>query len=91
MAKILIGKVVSTKMQNTAIVEVTRKVAHPLYKKLMKKSRKFKVATNGETLSIGQDVEIIETKKVAKDKYFKINRVLNENNRQKKEKKNDTA
>jgi small subunit ribosomal protein S17 len=80
MARNLIGTVVSTKMQNTAIVEVTRRVAHPLYKKLMKRSKKFKVALNGNVVEKGQNVQISETKKVSKDKYFKIEKILDVQN-----------
>lgn len=70
MAKILQGKVVSNKMTDTAVVEVFRQFPHPLYKKLLKRSKKFKIATNGQTLEIGQTVKIIETKPVSKDKHF---------------------
>jgi len=45
MAKILIAVVVSKNMQNTAIVEVVRKTAHTLYKKRIKKSKRYKVDT----------------------------------------------
>ncbi len=78
MAKVLTGKVVSTKMQGTAIVEVTRFVPHPLYKKLMKRSKKFKVAVNGHELEVGRRVKIVETKPMAKDKTFKIQEVIAE-------------
>lgn len=70
--KILEGIVVSTKMQNTVVVEVTRRTPHPLYKKLMKKSRKFKADANGITVHEGDRVRIVETKPVSKDKHFKI-------------------
>lgn len=70
--RILEGTVISTKMQNTVVVEVTRRTPHPLYKKLMKKSKKFKVDTNGITVREGDRVRIVETKPVSKEKYFKI-------------------
>ena len=85
MAKVLSGKVISTKMQETAIVEVTRFVPHPLYKKLMKRSKKFKVAVNGHELEVGKRVKIVETKPVAKDKYFKVQEVIAEQHEKKKE------
>jgi small subunit ribosomal protein S17 len=59
-------------MQDTAIVEIVRHVPHPLYKKLQKRSKKYKVDTKGQTVTVGQDVQIVETRQVAKDKYFKI-------------------
>jgi small subunit ribosomal protein S17 len=72
MSKTLQGKVVSNKMQNTVVVEVFRRVPHPLYKKLLKKSKKFKVETKGEKFEIGQTVKIIETSPISKDKHFAI-------------------
>lgn len=76
MAKILIGKVISTKMQGTVVVEVTRRTPHPLYKKLLKRSNHFKVDPNGQTLVVGQNVKIVETKPQAKGKYFKVQEVI---------------
>ena len=72
MAKVLTGKIISTKMQDTAVVEVTRFVPHKLYKKLLKRSKHFKVDTKGVQVSVGQQVKIVETKPTAKDKHFKI-------------------
>jgi len=91
MARVLKGKIVSLKMQNTAVVEVERKVTHPLYKKLMKRSNKFKVATSGANLELGQTVDIIETKKISKEKYFKILNKVTTDTKNKKGKKNDTT
>ena len=59
-------------MNNTAVVEVTRITPHPLYRKLLKKSKKYKVETNGQKLVAGQMVKIIETRPIAKDKHFAI-------------------
>lgn len=66
------GVVVSVAMQNTAVVEVTRRFPHPMYKKVIKRNRRFKVDPAGFTLTIGDRVTIGETKKLSKDKYFKI-------------------
>lgn len=78
MAKVLTGKVISTEMQDTAVVEVTRFVPHPLYKKLLKRSKKYKVAVNGHELEVGKRVKIAETKPLSKDKYFKVTEVIAE-------------
>jgi len=74
MAKILQGIVVSTKMQNTIVVEVTDRKPHPLYKKLMRHSKKFKADTKGITtnVAVGDRVKIIETVPMSKDKHFKL-------------------
>lgn len=76
MAKILTGKVISVKMQNTAVVAVSRRVPHPLYKKLLKKGKHFNVDTAGQTVEVGNDVRIVETKPVSKTKYFAIKEVI---------------
>lgn len=72
MAKILQGTIVSIKMNKTVVVEVTRKVPHPLYKKLMKRSKKFLADSGDKTYTVGQAVKIVETKPMAKNKYFKV-------------------
>jgi small subunit ribosomal protein S17 len=76
MAKILTGKVVSTKMQNTILVEVTRFTPHKLYKKLLKRSTKFKVDPAGYEVKVGQEVKIEEIKPMSKSKYFKVAEVI---------------
>ncbi|HEX7042922.1 MAG TPA: 30S ribosomal protein S17 [Patescibacteria group bacterium] len=76
MAKALVGKVISTKMTGSVIVEVTRRTPHPLYKKLLKRSKKYTVSPDGKEVKEGNYVKIVETKKVAKNKNFKIEEVL---------------
>lgn len=66
------GIVVSSRMNKTAIVEVTRKTAHPLYKKLIKRSKKYKVDTGGKEVIVGSQATIVETRPVAKAKHFRI-------------------
>lgn len=70
MNKILTGKVVSVGMQNTAVVEVIRKTPHPLYRKLLTRGKKYKVETKGKSLAVGEEVQIQETRPIAKDKHF---------------------
>lgn len=66
------GKIVSLKGQDTVVVEVTRKVAHPLYKKLIKKTKRFKADSKGQTLNLGDRVKIISIRPVSKEKHFKV-------------------
>ncbi len=75
MAKILNGTVVSKKMMNAVVVEITRKVPHPKYKKLLKRSKKFSVALDGHTVSVGDRVSIIETRPISKTINFKISSI----------------
>jgi small subunit ribosomal protein S17 len=76
MAKVLTGKVVSLKMQNTVVVEVSRRVPHPLYKKLLKKSKNFKADLAGQTVALGNQVKIVEIKPMSKTKFFAVKEVL---------------
>lgn len=71
--KIFEGVVVSTKMNKTIVVEITRRTPHPLYKKLIKRSSKFNVDNTGfENVEVGNKVKIVETRPISKNKYFKI-------------------
>jgi small subunit ribosomal protein S17 len=76
MAKILTGKVISLKMQNTAVIAVSRRVPHPLYRKLLKKSKHFNVDTAGQDVAVGSEVRVVETKPISKTKYFAIKEVM---------------
>ncbi len=76
MEKTLIGTIISLKMNRTAVVEVTRKNPHPLYKKLLKRTTKFKADTADLNLEVGQKVKIVETKPISKDKSFKVLEVI---------------
>ena len=76
MQKIFNGTVVSVKMNKTAVVEITRRTPHPLYKKLLKRSKRFKVDMGELKISVGDRVRITETRPISKDKHFKILEVL---------------
>ena len=75
--KVFEGIVTSVGMNKTVVVEVTRRTPHPLYKKLIKRSKKYK-ADNAEfeNVGLGSRVRIVETKPISKDKYFKISQIL---------------
>ncbi len=70
-----IGKVVSTKMNKTAVVAVERFISHPLYKKRIKKVKKFK-AHDEIGVSVGEKVQISSVRPISKEKYFKIVRLV---------------
>ena len=76
MQKTFEGKVISSKMQNTVVVEVTRRKPHPLYRKLLKRSTKFKVEIGDLSVKVGDKVKIVETRPISKGKYFKIMEVI---------------
>ena len=69
---ILKGVVTSDKMDKTVVVSVSRFVKHPLYGKFYKISKKYKAHDEENKYKTGDDVEIIETKPISKDKRFKV-------------------
>ena len=69
------GTVVSDKMQTTVVVKTVAKIKHPLYKKLMSTSKKFK-AHNEIGAKNGDKVKIIETKPISKTVHFKVVEIL---------------
>lgn len=73
MTKILSGKVVETgKMAKTVKVEVKTQRTHPLYKKVIKRSKNYLVDLNGLEPTVGQTVRIQETRPLSKNKRFKL-------------------
>ena len=64
--------VVSDKMDKTVVVTVSRFVKHPLYGKFYKVSKKYKAHDEGNVCKIGDQVEIVETRPISKDKRFKV-------------------
>ncbi len=66
------GIVISAKMQQTAVVSVEQVVVHPLYRKKLKRHKKYKVDTLGFVVKVGDIVTIAETKPAAKGKNFKV-------------------
>ncbi len=77
------GKVVSTKMPKTVMVEVERLIVHPIYKKRLKRTSRFAAHTE-ETIKNGEIVEIVETKPYSKTKKFKVVKVLTKAEKAKK-------
>ena len=76
MHKVLTAKVVSVAMKQTVIVEVTTQKPHPLYRKLQKQSKRFKADLAELMLTVGDVVEITETRPMTKDKHFKVTKII---------------
>lgn len=75
MAHVETGTVVSTKMQKTVVVKIQRKVKHPLYKKQVTKTKKFK-AHDEIGVKVGQKVKIMGIQPISKDVHFKVTEVV---------------
>jgi len=66
------GVVVSDKMDKSILVEVRRRVAHPLYKKYMTQKKRFMVHDEREECSVGDVVRIVETRPMSKRKCWRV-------------------
>lgn len=71
-----VGEVVSTKMAKTIVVEVTRRVPHPVYKRIVNKRRKFYAHDEEQTAKVGDVVRIIECRPLSRLKRWQLRDVL---------------
>ena len=74
--KTRVGKVVSDKMDKTIVVAIEDNVMHPLYKKIIKRTVKFKAHDEENPAHEGDKVEIMETRPLSKDKRWRLVRVV---------------
>ena len=74
--KVREGVVVSDKMDKTIVVAVRDKVLHPLYKKTINKTKKFKAHDEKNECGVGDTVEIMETRPLSKDKCWRLSRII---------------
>src|ERR1700755_2163181 len=71
-----IGRVVSTKMSKTIVVQVIMKSAHPLYRRVVAKSKKFYAHDESNTARVGDFVEIEETRPTSKLKRWRLKNII---------------
>ena len=74
--KVLVGQVVSTKMAKTIVVEVHRQKAHPLYRRVVKRSKKFYAHDEEQTARTGDFVRIEETRPLSKLKRWTLKEIV---------------
>ena len=70
--KTRIGVVVSDKMNKTVVVAIERRVRHPVYGKMMTRTKKLKAHDEENTARTGDTVRIMETRPLSKDKRFRL-------------------
>lgn len=70
--KTILGKVVSAVKQKTCVVEVTHIIHDPIYKKALKRHKKFATHIEGIEVAVGDQVRIASIAPVSKTKYFKV-------------------
>ena len=74
--KTRVGVVVSDKMDKTIVVAIKTKVRHPLYGKMVNRTRKFKAHDENNECGIGDTVKIMETRPLSKDKHWRLVEII---------------
>ena len=70
--KVRVGKVVSDKMDKTVVVTVEDRVAHPVYKKIIKRTYRLKAHDEKNECGVGDVVKVMETRPLSKDKRWRV-------------------
>ena len=76
MRKEQIGKVVSNKMDKTVVVAIETLVRHPLYGKIVKRTKKFKAHDEENSCRVGDKVRVMETRPLSKEKRWRVIEIL---------------
>ena len=71
-----VGLVVSDKMDKTVVVEVSDKTKHPIYKKTITTSKRYKAHDENNECGVGDKVRIVETRKLSKDKNWRVAEIV---------------
>ncbi len=71
-----VGKVVSDKMQKTVVVAIERRVQHPVYGKMVRKTTRLKAHDEENSAKTGDTVRIMETRPLSKDKRWRVVEII---------------
>ncbi|MBD5092312.1 MAG: 30S ribosomal protein S17 [Clostridia bacterium] len=71
-----VGIVVSDKMDKTIVVAISERVKHPLYKKIVSRTKKCKAHDENNSCGIGDKVRIAETRPLSKDKCWRLVEII---------------
>lgn len=74
--KVRSGRVVSDKMDKTVVVAVETMIRHPLYGRTMRRTKRFKAHDELNSASVGDLVEIMETRPLSREKRWRVVRVI---------------
>lgn len=72
----LVGRVVSDKMQKTVVVAIERRKAHPIYKKVVKSTKKVMAHDESDAIEVGSLVQLVESRPLSKNKRWVVEKVL---------------
>ena len=70
--KTRVGLVVSDKMEKTVVVSIERRVQHPVYGKMVRRTKRFKAHDERNEAKTGDTVRIMETRPMSKDKRWRV-------------------
>jgi small subunit ribosomal protein S17 len=70
--KLRVGVVVSDKMQKTVVVQIDRRMPHPVYGKMVTRSKRLKAHDEENSAKVGDTVRIMETRPLSKDKRWRL-------------------
>jgi small subunit ribosomal protein S17 len=70
--KVRQGLVVSDKMDKTIVVAIERRVPHPVYGKMVTRTKRLKAHDEANSAKVGDTVRIVETRPLSKDKRFRL-------------------
>ena len=76
--QVLTGEVVSDKMNKTVVVQVTRKIPHPIYGKILKKFKKYNSHVASVSPKVGDIVKITSTRPLSKTKRWQVSEIVRE-------------
>lgn len=74
--KTRVGLVTSNKMEKTIVVAISEHIKHPLYKKFIKRTVKFKAHDENNDCNIGDRVRVMETRPLSKDKHWRLVEII---------------
>ena len=74
--KVMVGKVVSDKMDKTVVVAVETSVRHKMYNKIVKRTYKLKAHDEANECKVGDTGKVMETSPLSKDKRFRVVEVM---------------
>ena len=74
--KTRVGMVVSDKMQKTVVVSIERRVQHPVYGKMIRRTKKLKAHDEQNEAKTGDTVRIMETRPLSKDKRWRVVEII---------------
>ena len=74
--KVRTGRVVSDKMDKTIVVAVESRIRHPLYGRIMRRTKKFKAHDEANVAAMGDLVEIMESRPMSREKRWRVSRIV---------------